>query len=390
METVEKQSKTWLWVIMVVVLAGIIYLLATLGGGNTTTTNPTGVAADTSPIKIGASFPMTGEAASYGEAVAAAAQLAVKEVNDAGGINGRKIEFIIEDDTCTSKKGVNAITKLAEIDKVVAMIGPVCSAAAGPGLPVAQKNNLPVVITTASAPNLTKIGDHIFRIYFSDAFQGKFAAEYIFNTLKKTKVAVLYVKNDWGQGINEVFVNRFKELGGQVVFDEGVAQDIKDFRTLVTKLRAAKPDVVYTALYPASGSAAIKQLKELAVNVPIVGGDAFDGEEIWRVKEAEGVLYTVAKTYDSPVFREKLNSFAGKEVYQSFAAFAYDAIKILAQVIGRVGTDHKAIIDELAKTVYKGAESMPVIEFGADREVKNVDFKVLIIKGGKSELYTEK
>jgi len=388
METIEKQSKTWLWVIIVIMIAGVIYLLATLDNP-TLTTNSNGGTVDINPIKIGASFPMTGEAASYGEVASAAARLAVKEINDAGGINGRKIELVIEDDACTSK-AANAITKLAEIDKVVAMIGPLCSAAADAGLPVAQKNNLPTVITNLSAPNLTKIGDHIFRIYFSDAFQGKFAAEYIFNTLKKSKVAVLYVKNDWGEGINEVFTARFKELGGQVVFDEGTAQDIKDFRTLVTKLKANKPEIVYLALYPASGAAAIKQLKELAVNTPIIGGDTFDKEEIWRVKEAEGVLYTVVKTYDSPIFREKLNSFAGKEVYQSFATFVYDAIKILAQVIDKVGTDHKAIVDELVKAVYKGAESMPMIEFDADREVKNNDFKVMVIKDGKGELYVKK
>ncbi|MDI6820958.1 MAG: ABC transporter substrate-binding protein [Patescibacteria group bacterium] len=386
METVEKQSKTWLWVIIVLILAGVIYLLATLGGPGITT--PTGVSEDTSPIKIGASFPMTGEAASDGEAVAAAAQLAVKEINDAGGINGRKIELVIKDDACTSK-GVDTITKLAEVDKVTVIVGPLCSAAAGPGLPVAEKNGVPTMVI-ASAPNLTKTGDYIFRNYPSDAFQGKFTAEYIFNTLKKTKVAVLYVKNDWGQGINDVFTARFKELGGQIVFNEGVTQDVKDFKTLVTKLKAAKPDVFYGPLYPAGGAAAIKQLKELSVNIPIVGGDAWDEEEVWKVKEADGALYIVAKTSDSPAFRDKLSSFAAKDITNRFSPFSYDAVKILAKVMIKVGTDQKTIRDELAKLVYTEAVAVPVVEFDANRDLKSADFKVLVIKNGKSEPYTIK
>ena len=149
------------------------------------------------PIKIGLVAPMTGEAASYGEAAFGGATLAVKEINDAGGIKGRKIELVVEDDRCSSA-GANAISKLVSIDNVTAFIGPVCSASAGPGLPIAQNDKTPVIIIGASAPALTKIGDYIFRNYPSDTFQGKFAAEFVYNTLGKKKTAVIFVKNDWG------------------------------------------------------------------------------------------------------------------------------------------------------------------------------------------------
>src|SRR6185369_14320475 len=102
----------------------------------------------------------------------------------------------------------------------------------------------PMMSYCSSAPGITKVGDYIFRDYPSDTFQSKFSAEYAFNTLKKTRAAVLYVKNDWGQGMRDGFVPRFTELGGTVVFDESATQDARDFRTQITKIKAAKPDIV--------------------------------------------------------------------------------------------------------------------------------------------------
>src|SRR3989344_5711994 len=156
----------WIAVLILVVI-GLVILSGKSG--------PT----ETGPIRIGASLPLTGEAASYGEITKSGIDLAVKEVNDAGGIDGRMIEIIYEDDKCDTT-GSNVFNKLVNIDKVDAIIGPVCSSAAGPGVPIAQSGKVPTIIW-ASAPGLTKAGDYIFRTYPSDSFQGKYAAEYAFN-----------------------------------------------------------------------------------------------------------------------------------------------------------------------------------------------------------------
>ena len=164
------------------------------------------VAGDT--IKIGYIGPLTGEVASIGDPGLAGAKLAIKEINDAGGLLGKKVELVSEDDKCSSD-GINAMTKLVNVDKVVAITGPDCSASAGSALPVAQNAKVPTILRWASAAKLTGVGNFIFRIYPSDAFQSKYAAGYIYSKLAKKNAAVIYVKNDWGQGMRDGFVEAF-------------------------------------------------------------------------------------------------------------------------------------------------------------------------------------
>lgn len=339
-----------------------------------------------SEIKIGISAPLTGEAASLGEGFAAGAELAAQEINEAGGINGIPVKLVIEDDEC-SPKGVNAITKLVSIDKVVAIVGPLCSAAAGPGLPTAQEKGVPVIVV-GSAPHLTAIGDYIFRNYPSDAFQGKFAAEYVFEKMEKRNVAVIYVKNDWGEGIQEVFGERLAELGGEVVFNEGVSQDSTDVRTVISKAKEENPDAIYIPLYPATGIAAIKQIKESGLSVPIIGGDAFAGEEVWKVPEAEGVLYTVAKTDNPEEFQSKIKEATGKTA-NVYSPFAYDGVKIFAEIIGEVGTDRAKIQEAMETLEYEDAVAVPLVSFDEQGDLKSADFEVMVIKGGKAEKMIE-
>jgi branched-chain amino acid transport system substrate-binding protein len=331
------------------------------------------------PIKIGATLPLTGEAASYGEGTKAGIDLALKEVNDAGGINGRKLEIVYEDDKC-SKDGVTAIQKLVTIDKVDAIIGPVCSAAGGPGLPIAQAAKVPVIFW-ASAPHLTKIGDYMFRTYPSDAFQGEFAAGYLFNNLKKQKVAILYVKNDWGQGIRDVFVSEFEKLGGKIVFDDGVLQDTKDFKTVLTKLKQSDPDSIYLPVYPAGGAIAVKQMKDLAISLPILGGDAFDAEEFLKIPQAEGVMYLIGKLNNPDEFKARVKVATGKDSIV-FTPLGYDGIKILAQIIKEVGTDKQAIRDSLAKLRYTEGITMPMIDFDENGDLKTIQLEVRVVKDG--------
>lgn len=336
--------------------------------------------AEEGPIKIGLSSPMTGEAASYGEAFSAGAELAVQEINDAGGINDRPIELIIEDDTC-SADGASVINKLVNIDKVVALAGPLCSAAAGPGVPIAQEIGIPTIVV-GSAPHLTKTGDFIFRNYPSDAFQGKFAADFISNNLGKTKIAVLYTKNDWGQGIRDVFVPQIEKLGGEIVYEEGISQDARDIRTQLTKLKEANPEVIYTPLYPQTAAAGLKQIQELEINIPIIGGDAFVGEEVLKAEGAEGVMYTVAESGELETFMAKVQQETGKNT-NAFTPYSYDAIKILARVIEKAGTDPEAIKAELAGLRYTDGVSSPIIEFDSQGDLKEAEFVVKVIKNGE-------
>lgn len=342
---------------------------------------------DTSPIKIGTSLPLTGEAASFGEGILAAQQLAIKEINDAGGINGRMLELVAEDDKCDST-GAAAMQKLVAIDNVVAVAGLLCSSSAGSSVSIAQKAGVPVVMI-ASAPKLTQTGDYIFRNYPSDTFQGKFVAEYMFNDLKKTKVAVIYVKNDWGQGTQEVFVSKFKELGGEVVYLDGVNQDNTDFRTTLTKMKTYSPEAIYMPVYPTNAGPALKQISELGINIPVLGGDSFSDPEVTKRKESNGALYVTVRLAALDDFQNKVETVMGKTPNQ-FSSFGYDQIKMIAQAIKDAGnTDKVKIRTELAKMKFTQSISSLNAEFDQNRELKSADYDIFVLKNGKTEKYSQ-
>ena len=334
------------------------------------------------PIKIGATLPLTGEATSLGTGIKDGIELAVKEINDAGGVNGRKINVIYEDDKC-GKDGATTITKLTSIDNVDSIIGPLCSSAGGPGLPIAQQSGTPSVIF-ASAPHLTKIGDYIFRIYPSDAFAGRFNAEYAYDKLGKRTAAIVYVKNDYGQGLHDTFKQRYTELGGKILVDEGVAQEETDLRTTATKVAAAEPEIVFTPMYPAAGLILMKQLKEAGNTAPVLGTDSFEAEEFVKPSASDGVYYTTARFGNPDDFKARLKAQLGKES-SVWTPLGYDAVRILADAFSKAGTDKKAVRDALAKESFKGVSS-PLIEFDENGDLKAVQYDVKTIKNGKSEV----
>lgn len=334
-------------------------------------------------IKIGISLPLTGEAASYGQGGLAGIETALKEINEAGGINGKTFELVVEDDKCNAQGGIAVFNKLVNIDQVTAIIGPVCSAAAGPGLPIAQESKTPVILA-ASAPPLPIGKDYVFRTSYSDTFQGKFGAEYLFNKLEKKKVAVIYVQNDWGLGIKNVFVDTFKNLGGKIVYDEGIAQDAKDLRTVITKAKDSNPEALYFPVYPALGVIGLKQIKELGFNILILGGDSFDTDEFVKSGVANGVMYTIGKIGNPPEFKQLVKEVAGKDS-NIVTPWAYDAVKILGKVISKVGTDKRAIRDALSSLSYDKAIMYPKIEFDSEGEVKSPEFEVRIVEDNKAK-----
>jgi len=336
------------------------------------------------PIKIGISAPMTSEAASYGEGALAGAMLAVKEINDAGGINSQPLQLVVEDDKC-SNEGITTFNKLVNIDKVTAIVGPVCSSAAGPGLPIAQNAGIPTIIS-ATAPGLTKGKDYIFRNYPPDNFQGKFAAEYIYNQLGKRKAAVIYVMNDWGQGLRDTFVADFKQLGGEIVYNEGILQEARDIKTQITKVKALNPDILYFPVYPQNGAAGLKQIKEMGLSIPVFGGDAFTAEEIRNAPGADGVIYTQAKFNNPSDFMERAKQISGKTP-NVYTPVNYDAIKMLAQIMKKVGTDRKAIRDELAKIKYTDGIASSLIEFDENGDLKTADYELKTVKDGQEVNY---
>ncbi len=339
-------------------------------------------------IKIGFSGPLTGEIANWGQNDLAGATLAVKEINEQGGINGKKVELIVEDDKSASADSVTAFNKLINVDKVIGIIAGGGSGATSPAVPIAQNDGVPVVVAVASAPNITKTGDFIFRVMPMDNFQGKFAAEFIFEKLEKKKAAILYVKNDWGEGLKDIFKQSFLDLGGEITYESGLLQTDNDFKTEIAKIKDSGADVLYCPIYPDAAVTAFKQIKEAELNLPIVCGDAIDGSEVIKSDSAEGIIYTTSKINLPEQFRQKIVSQKGFENLQVFIAapLGYDATKALLLAIEKAGTDKKAISDELAKTNFAGV-SNPTIQFDENREIKNPVFEAKIIKNKEAIAY---
>lgn len=370
--------KFWVWIVVAVVVIGGVWLLHSKN--STSADNGTG------PIKIGVSVPLTGEAASYGEAGRAGLELALKEINDAGGVNGRLIQLVYEDDKCTSAS-VDVFHKLISVDHVAAIIGPVCSASAGPAVPIARSANVPTVLIGASAPGLAGGDDSVFSDYASDSMQGKFVANYVYNKLGKRKVAILYVKNDWGEGLQKVFNDEFTKLGGTVLSDDGAAQGATDVKSTLAKIQSEQPDLIYLPAYPALAVVALREMKDLGITTQVMGGDAMVGSEFLNSGVANNVMYVTGSVGNPDAFQAKIKANSGQDaIINIITPLGYDALHVLAQVMTQNGTSAKGIIGGLKSLNYTNGISFPAISYDQNGDLKQATYDVSIVHGNKAQI----
>ncbi|HBV01701.1 MAG TPA: hypothetical protein DEF00_04980 [Candidatus Taylorbacteria bacterium] len=374
-------AKTAVWlVLLIIVVGGLIFYGSKKSGEEE--------AAPKEPIKIGFIGPLTGDAANMGQNAQAAVAIAVAEVNTAGGINGRMLEVIYEDGKCNGKDAANAANKLINIDKVPVILGGACSGETSAFTGAAEQAKVTVLSYCSSAPTITQAGDYIFRNYPSDLYQGAFGADYIYTTLGKKKVAILYVKSDWGVGIKDVFLEKYKALGGTIVAEEGYEQTARDLRTNLTKIKSANPEAVYFLGYTEASIPGLKQAKELGLKAILFGGDAWDDSKIWtEVGEAgEGAMYSVVSAPLNDKFKTDMKAKVGSDEIAVCTPTAYDALKILASVLGKVEATGEAIKNELYRTVYTGGVSAAEVKFDANGDMVGANYAVKTVKTGKAEV----
>lgn len=335
------------------------------------------------PIKIGFIGPLTGDASSIGTVNKAAVEVAVEEVNKAGGINGRPLEVIYEDGQCNAKAAINAANKLINVNKVPVVIGGLCSTETAAFAPAAMKNKVVVFSYGSSAPSLSKTGKYFFRSYPSDAFQGKFAAEYAYNTLKARKVAMVYHISEWGTGIKEVFEKRFKELGGKILGAEGTPQENRDYRTPLTKIKNLGADLIYFPAYPEGSIVALKQAQEIGIKTRILGADAWGDPKLQQAVSGKGdLLFTEPDTPLSEGFKTKVTTKSGGKEVPLGSAQAYDNVKIIAEVMKKAGADTEKIQEMLRQLRYTGVSG--TVAFDQNGDVTTAKYVVKRIEGGKA------
>lgn len=340
--------------------------------------------------KIGVMYPLSGDAAAYGLPIQRATKIAIDEINAKGGINGKKIEPIYEDSKCNPKDGNAAAQKLINIDKVKVILGGVCSGETLGAAPIANDNNVVMLSPSATSPDITtKGGDFIFRLAPSDAYAGIVASEYAFKDLKAKKASIISESTDYAQGLRRVFKENFAKLGGEVVADETFNPEDTDFRTQVTKAKAANPDIVYIVPQTVpKGVLLIKQAKEAGIKQQLLTAEGLIGRNVIKENAAdmEGLVGIEQKFDDkapkSAALLAKYNEQAGEEApFPAFMSAAYDAVYLIADAIGKNGYDGEKIRDYLYGVKdYEGAVGKVTIDENGD---VILDFSVKRVKAGE-------
>lgn len=301
-----------------------------------------------SVVKIGFIGPLTGDYANYGTLCRQAVEMAIDEINAKGGVNGVQIKLFAEDSEGDSQKALAAMEKLSSSDKVCAIIGPVLTGETFSVAERAQAEGIVVITPSASHKDITNVGDYIFRTTPSDGLQGEVAGKYWADVLGYTKLAVLYAKNDYSQGLYESMSEAFEQEGGKVVAAETFMVGDKDFKTQLTKLKNTDAQAIYLPDYTAEMAQILEQASQLGMDKPFLSGDGFLSEEIYSLagQYTDGVVYTAsALVEESSRNKEFKDAYAAKWGIgpDSFATNAYDATYILASVIEKVGTGRAAI-----------------------------------------------
>jgi len=339
-------------------------------------------------IKIGFVAPLTGDVAIWGNSALAGVQLAVDEINETGGINGQKVELFFQDGQCSAEAAAKAYNSLVNGYELAGILGPVCSPEASSGLPITAKDNMPDVIITASAPDLTALGNNIFRVYPSDTLQGSFAAEYAYNNLGVRKVAIIYATNSWSQGLNDKFTQTFERLGGKVIYSDFVKTDQIDVKDIILNAEGSSPDLFYFPVYPQHVMQLLKELESQENSNLIMLGDATATPEVIESGLGSGAYFVLPASILPKSFEKKIIDKSGiTDLKINVAApFGYDAAKVLLSAMENANSlSHEDVIKELKKTSMEGI-SNPLIEFDEQGDLKNAAFQVMKIENKESIL----
>ncbi len=320
---------------LVATLAGLVMAGCSKSGGNT--------------IKIGSIGPLSGAVAVYGVECKNGIDLAVAEINAAGGVNGQLLEVIAEDDEGNPEKSVSAYKKLVTKDGVTFVVGSLTSGCTQAITQSAQAQKIIQIAPAATAMTITDAGNYIFRTCFIDPFQGTVGGKFAGDVLGAKTAAILYdIGNDYSVGLKDNFIVEFERLGGRVVAQESYNTGDKDFNAQITKIKNANADVVYLPDYYGTVALIAKQLRAQGIDKPIVGADGWDGLTENAGEEVLNGYYSnhYATDSDSEAVQRFVAAFEEKfgKKPNSFAALGYDSVYLLKDAILNAGTTETAAV----------------------------------------------
>ncbi len=309
-------------------------------------------------LMVGVYGSLTGTTATFGISTRDGIAMATDEANQAGGVLGKKIRLIVEDDQGKPEEAQTVVTKLINKDRVIAVLGEVASSRSLAAAPVCQQNRVPMITPSSTNPRVTQVGDYIFRVCFIDPFQGLVMAKFASNSLKIKNVAVLRdIKNDYSVGLGDVFVENFKKLGGTIVSDESYSEGDTDFSAQLTSIKSKNPQAIYVPGYYTEVGLIARQARKLGITVPLFGGDGWDSPKLWEIggEALNDCFYSNHYSVDdpSPAIQKFVADYKIRhnQVPDAIAALAYDAARILFDAWKRAGsTDGAKVRDALAQT----------------------------------------
>jgi len=367
-----------IFVLCVVCAAG----LAACGGGG-------GEGGASAEIVIGEYGSLTGSTATFGISTKNGIDLATGLVNKSGGVLGKPIRIIVEDDQTKPEEAQTVVTKLINKDHVIAILGEVASSRTLAAAPVAQQAGIPMITPSSTNPKVTQVGDYIFRVCFIDSFQGWVMAKFATDTLKIKNVAILRdIKNDYSVGLAEFFTEDFKQMGGNIVADQSYSEGDTDFSAQLTSIRSKNPQAIYVPGYYTEVGLIARQAKKLGVAVPLLGGDGWDSPSLIGIggEALNGSYYSNHFSVEdpSPAIQKFVSDYKARfgAVPDNLAGLAYDAANILFDAIRRANsTDPAKIRDAVAQTKdYPGVTGK--ITINSDRNATKPAV-ILLVKDGK-------
>ena len=312
----------------------------------TATATATPAPAEEPFIKVGQFVSLTGGTATFGQSTDRGVQLALTEINAAGGVLGKPIKVLTEDTQSKPEEAKTSVLKLIKQDHVVALIGEIASSRTLAAAPEAQRSKVPLITPGSTNPEVTAKGDFIFRICFIDPVQGQVMARFAAQDLKLMKAAILTdVKNDYSVGLAKYFKEEYVKLGGKIVAEESYSENDKEFKAQLTSIKGKSPDILIIPGYYTEVGMIANQSRELGMKQIMLGGDGWDSEMTAKIggKAIEGSYYTNHYATDDPnpvvqEFITKYKAAYGGQTPDAMAALGYDTMRLTADAIKRAGS----------------------------------------------------
>ena len=340
-------------------------------------------------VRVGVFMSLTGSTANFGISSVNGIKMAADEVNKAGGINGKQIELLVEDDRSDASEAATIVTKFVTQDQVHAVLGEVASSRSIAAAPIAQNATIPMLTPSSTNPEVTRKGDYIFRSCFIDPVQGAAIGQFAAKGLNAKRAAIMVDrKNDYSTGLANNITETFTRLGGQIVATTSYQEGDQDFNAQLTSIKGANPEVIFVPGYYNDVGLIAKQARDRGITVPLLGGDGWDSAQLYAIGGAalNGSFFSNHYSpFDTdPKVQKFVNDYKAlyNTIPDALAATAYDAAHIMFDAIKRANSlDGPAIRNALAATsAYPGVTG--TVTFNENRDAVKPIVMIEIKDGG--------